>query len=739
MDSLTHLALSETQGKSTPTAQPVPDEIISSMPRQCFEQWEKGRRGQQAASHRRARLRRAGVVAATLAITAAASYEMYHVLSVSGLTALQIALLIVFTVNFVWIALPFVSAFAGFLVLWCGRNAGGLTIPPRQPMPILTTRTALLMPIYNEDPQRIFAALQAIYESLKATGALAHFDFFILSDTTDPNVWLDEEEAFCQLRLRTEGQERIFYRHRTQNIRRKAGNIEDFCRRWGARYDHMVVLDADSLMTGEALVRLATVMEANPDTGIIQTLPLVVNRNTLFARVQQFAARIYGPVIAAGLAYWHLGDSSYWGHNAIIRTKAFIAHAGMPDLPGRPPFGGHILSHDFVEAALMRRAGWKVYLLPECTGSYEESPPSLLDLAERDQRWCQGNLQHSRIVPAKGLHWVSRLHLIMGIMSYLASPIWLAYIVMGLLLALQAHFIRPEYFGESFTLFPTWPVFDPERALRLFVCTMAVLLAPKFFGYLLLCADRQTVRLCGGRLRAGLSVLLETLLSTLIAPVAMVMQSAVVVGIITGRDAGWKAQRRDDGTIPLRVVARRHWSHTLFGVLLAVAAYAISPPFLAWLSPVVIGLLLAIPISAATGRQTLGCAVRRLGLLVTPEETTPPEVLQRTNELAHELTEKRQQVVSDVLERLASNPELNTLHTAMLHPQPPRRKGEFDVDLLVGLAKLADAESVQEASTMLSTREKLVVLSHWGGLKRLRQLVSASTDLEERQEPLERP
>lgn len=738
MDSLTHLALSEKQGKGAPTAQPVPDEITTSMPRQCFEQWEEGRSGPLAAHHQTARLRRAVIVTATLAITAAASYEMYQVLSVSGLTPLQIALLVAFTVNFVWIALPFVSGLAGFLVLWRGRTASGLAIPPRQPSPVLTTRTALLMPIYNEDPHRIFAAIQAIYESLEATGALAHFDFFILSDTTEPHVWLDEEEAFCQLRRRTEDQERIFYRHRTQNVRRKAGNLEDFCRRWGARYDHMVVLDADSLMTGEALVRLTTAMEANPDAGIIQTLPLVVNRNTLFARAQQFASRIYGPIIAAGLAYWHLGDSSYWGHNAIIRTKAFIEHAGLPDLPGRPPFGGHILSHDFVEAALMRRAGWKAYLTPELTGSYEESPPSLLDLAERDQRWCQGNLQHSRIVPAKGLHWVSRLHLIMGIMSYLASPIWLAYIVLGLLLALQARFIRPEYFGDSFALFPTWPVFDPERALRLFIYTMAVLLAPKFFGYVLLCTDRQAVRLCGGRLRAGMSVLLETLLSTLIAPVTMIMQSAVVIGIMTGRDVGWKAQRRDDGSIPLRVVARRHCAHTLFGALLAIAAYAISPPFLAWLSPVVIGLFLAIPVSAATGRQRLGWAVRRLGLLVTPEETAPPEVLQRANELAQELDEKRQQAVPDVLERLASNPELYTLHAAMLLPQPPRRKGEIDVDLLVGLAKLADAESLQEAAAMLSKRETLVVLSHWGGLKRLSQLVPASTGLEERQEPLER-
>jgi membrane glycosyltransferase len=383
------------------------------------------------------------------------------------------------------------------------------------------------------------------------------------------------------------------------------------------------------------------------------------------------------------------------------------------------------MSHDFVEAALMRRAGWNIYLAPDLAGSYEESPPSLLDVAERDRRWCQGNLQHSRIVPARGLCWLSRLHLIMGIMSYVASPIWLIFIVLGFLLALQAHFIRPEYFTESFALFPTWPVFDPERAVRLFVLTMAVLLAPKVFGYVILCTDRRAAHLCGGRLRAGISVILETLLSTLMAPVTMLMQSAAVTGILTGRYGGWNAQRRGDGSIPLRVIVRRHLVHTLLGVLIAVAAYAVSPPFLAWLSPVVIGLLLSIPVSAAVGRQNLGQAARRFGLLVTPEETVPPAVLQRANELSHELTEKHRRV-ADVFERLARDPDLYGLHMAMLSPQPERRKGEFDADLLMGLAKLSDAESLQEASDMLTGREKIAVLHDWAGLNRLQELANVT-------------
>jgi membrane glycosyltransferase len=693
------------------------------MPVQDLERWEAGSRVWPDRDRSQARLRRTIVFSATLALTAAASYEMYQVLTMSRMTGLQVALLVAFTINFVWIALPCVNGLIGFLVLWRGRGVSGITIPSLEVSP-LTTRTALLMPIYNEAAPRVFAGLQAIYESLDTLGVLNHFDIFILSDTTEPELWLEEEAAFWELRRRTQGETRIFYRHRSKNIRRKAGNIADFCRRWGARYDHMVVLDADSLMTGQAVVQLVAAMEANGDAGLIQTLPLVINRHTLFARAHQFAARAYGPVIATGLAYWHLGDSSYWGHNAIIRTKAFIDHAGLPDLPGQPPFGGYIMSHDFVEAALIRRAGWKVYLVPEITGSYEESPPSLIDFAERDRRWCQGNLQHSRVVPAAKLYWLSRLHLVMGIMSYLASPIWLLFIALGILLALQAHFLRPEYFPKEFTLFPTWPTFDPERALRLFVGTMAVLVAPKMFGYILLLKDRQTWRRCGGALRTGMSVLAEIVLSSLIAPVMMLMQSAEVMGIVTGRDAGWKAQRRDDGSIPFRAVARRHRTHTLFGVILAVAAYAVSPGLLAWLSPVVLGLILAIPTSAITGGQQLGKVVRRLGLLATPEEIEPPVVVRRATELTCEWAATRPQT-SDVFARLASDAQLRALHAVMLPTTHERPKGEYDVDLLLGLAKLDDADNLKEAAALLSNREKLAVLGNRTGFERLCQLMVA--------------
>ncbi|MGH7005945.1 MAG: glucans biosynthesis glucosyltransferase MdoH, partial [Alphaproteobacteria bacterium] len=209
--------------------------------------------------------------------------------------------------------------------------------------------------------------------------------------------------------------------------------MADFLKRWGRHYDYMIVLDADSLMEGRTLVAMARHMDANPGAGLVQAPPVCINRNTLFARMLQFAGRIYGPVFAAGQAFWQMGEGNYWGHNAIIRVRPFTEHCGLPELPGRPPFGGHILSHDFVEAALLVRAGWSVWLAPDLGGSYEEVPPTLLDYAKRDHRWCQGNLQHSRIVGARNLNGVSRFHFIGGIMSYVASPLWLAFLGLGLL------------------------------------------------------------------------------------------------------------------------------------------------------------------------------------------------------------------------------------------------------------------------------------------------------------------
>ena len=519
------------------------------------------------------------------------------------------------------------------------------------------------------------------------------------------------------LRERLGDDHRVYYRHRPLNTHRKAGNIADFVTRWGGSYAHMLVLDADSLMTGDCIVRLTRAMEADPDAGIVQSLPLIINRNTLFARLQQFAARVYGPVIATGLALWSGKQGNYWGHNAIIRTRAFAAHCGLPDLSGKPPFGGHILSHDFVEAALMVRAGYTVYMLPDAEGSYEESPPTLIDLAVRDRRWCQGNLQHARIIGAKGLRMATRQHFATGIMGYLASPFWLAQLVVGITLVLQTMYIRPEYFTNEFTLFPAWPRFDPERALSLFVVTMAILLAPKAFGFVLTMIDGEVRRKCGGAIRLTISAIIEIILSAMFAPILMVIQSGSVFQIIAGRDTGWNPQRRGDGSIPLKDIVRRHRSHVLLGVFAGITAFTISTSLFLWMSPTILGLLLAIPLSSISGTLAAGLALRGVGLLQTPDEAAPPAIVIRANDLTETLA-KLGFDDADPLRAMHDNRTLFDAHVDMLPPGEKRKSGDINRDRAVAVAKLTDAKSLDDLRSWLHPKELMALLHdrallHW--------------------------
>jgi membrane glycosyltransferase len=662
-------------------------------------------------------LRRIVVFGSSIALTALASQQMYEVLQVGGLTILETMILVLFVAMFAWIALSFVSAVVGFCSLLIGRRRT-LGINFAGELPQLRTRTALLLPTYNEDPNRVMARLQAVYESVRGTGRLAHFDSFILSDTTDPAVWVAEETAF--LRLRARGcTKQLYYRHRTNNIGRKAGNISDWVMRFGGAYDHIIVLDADSLMDGDMIVRLAGAMERHPRVGLIQTLPVLVNANTLFARLQQFAGRIYGPLIAHGIAWWHGADGNYWGHNAIIRIEAFAGQAGLPLLKGRKPFGGHILSHDFVEAALMRRAGWAIHIAPEIEGSYEECPPTLTDYIVRDRRWCQGNLQHTGVLPARGLYWMSRLHLLVGIGSYITAPMWLIFLLIGMLIALQERFIPPDYFPKHPTLFPQWPMQDPVRAAYVFLGTMGLLILPKLLGWLAMLLQRQSRIGMGGGVRGFASVLLEIVLSALIAPIMMLAQCRAVGQILRGRDAGWSVQARDHArSTRVATFARDYLWATSLGVLLAVAAYAVSAPLLFWMSPVVAGLALAIPLAGVSAQTRAGLGLRSAGLLLTTDERTPPPILLRANTIAES---DRLTTPANPIAALRADPALRAAHLAMLTPPVPRPPGDVDVALVVALAKTDQAASAEQATALLTRQEIFAVLSNPHALQRLLQ------------------
>ena len=343
-------------------------------------------------------------------------------------------------------------------------------------------RTALLFPVYQEDTARIAATIECIARELVALGAEKRFDMFVLSDSRLGDIKARELRAVRFLRRRLRDACPIYYRCRAQNVGKKAGNIADWVQRFGGAYESFIILDADSIMSGGLLVHLQSLMAAQPKAGLIQTVPRLVGAETLFARLQQFAVAFYGPVVAAGFAAWYQHSGNYWGHNAIVRTRAFADAAGLPNLPGRPPLGGHVLSHDFVEAAYLRRAGWQVSMRPDLLGSYEGCPPTLIDVAVRDRRWAQGNVQHLRIVGTRGLPWLSRVHLGMGAYAYFSSALWALSLLVGVILSLQSAYTLPVYFPDAKTLFPVWPVIDPTKAFYLFLVTLAVLLLPKVFG-----------------------------------------------------------------------------------------------------------------------------------------------------------------------------------------------------------------------------------------------------------------
>jgi membrane glycosyltransferase len=657
----------------------------------------------QASQSVRAWPRRACILAGTVLMTLAGCYEMYEVLQVGGVTILEWIILVLFVLLFAWIAFSFTSAIAGFFVLLFRRKEE-LGIDSRAALAAIESRTALLLPTYNEDPYRVLARLRAIHESVEEAGYASLFDWFVLSDTTDPAIWIAEEKCFLQLRNEAGPAARIFYRHRPENTARKSGNIEDWVKRFGSDYECMLILDADSLMTGDTIVRLVAAMEQHRNVALIQTLPIVVNARTLFARWQQFAGRLYGPLIAAGTAWWHGSEGNYWGHNAIIRVRAFARCAALPELKGRKPFGGHILSHDFIEAAFMRRGGWAIHMAPTLGGSYEECPPSLLDFAARDRRWCQGNLQHLAMLPSRGLHWVSRLHLLTGIGSYLTAPLWFIFLVLGILVSLQAQFVRPEYFPKGFSLFPTWPAQDPILAAWVFVATMGMLILPKLLAYIVILTRSDERKQFGGGLRVFAGIFAETLLSGLTAPVMMIFQSSAVGGILLGRDAGWQVQRRDDGVVSREATLRKYAVPTFFGLAMAISAYAVSLPLLLWMMPVILGLLLAIPLALRSSSASAGAAS---SLFKTPEETSPPQVLRRANELANTL---HRPVACPLLE-LRRDVDLREAHLDNLSGARPRNRGEVDPHLAIARAKIEDAKTFDEAAAFLSPREKFAVLN----------------------------
>ncbi len=617
-------------------------------------------------------------------ITLVATVLMADFLDRSGWTTVKGFLLAAFIPLFGYATYGFCHAWFGFWTLRRRTRDPGLLVNglPKSDVSLADTKTAIIMPIYHEDVLDVFNRIRANYLSLQETGELERFDFFILSDSQNPDIWAREELAWTQLCQELSGFGRIFYRRRTDNTGKKAGNVAEFCRSWGKRYDHMIVLDADSLLSGRTAVQMAQLMIANPRVGLIQTVPRLCNAETVFGRVQQFTMRFYGKIFLAGLNYWQQHNGNYWGHNAIIRMEPFMKYCDLPQLPGRKPFGGHILSHDFVEAALLRRAGWEVWLAPCLGESYEEGPPTLSESAARDRRWCGGNLQHTMLLFADRLKPASRVHLAGGIMGYLTAPLWLAFLLLSTVIAHQESLELPAE-EEPSSLPGLATVSFETQGIAVLALTLLMLFLPKFLALADLCFDRDRARHFGGAHRTSASVMLESLFSALLAPILMLLHTRFVIEILTGLSTSWNPQKRSSEGIRWSDAFHQHKWHSLIGVCWSLTAWVIDPVFFLWLLPVLLGMLVSIPLAYVTSRRDLGLRLRKSRLFLTPEECKRPRILKLA---AQKSTEQVPSQELPTLEQmglwdLILDPYLSALHVGQLSTSPaPESQGRPPFD-----------------------------------------------------------
>jgi membrane glycosyltransferase len=630
--------------------------------------------------------------------TVAAVTQMAGVFQVDGFTARETAILALFAILFAWIASSFWLAVFG---AWARFTKVNL-LPLKPAGGPSAARTAILMPIYNEDVARVFSGVRAVWESVGAD-----FDFYILSDSTNPANWVAEELEWQKLKSELGEGAHIYYRHRARNTGRKAGNIQDFCENWGQLYDYMVILDADSLMTGKTLIQLVGLMDANPRTALIQAPAQLVGRNSLFARIQQFSSSVYGPIHTAGLAFLQGADGNYWGHNAIIRVHAFMQHCGLPRLPGKPPFGGEIMSHDFIEAAFLRRGGWDVWMAPDIGGSFEEPPPTLMDYLIRDRRWCQGNLQHLRIVFAQGLTLPSRLHLAMGIMSYVASPLWLLLLIVSaidMMSVNQAPSVR--YIG----LHPSLPLSVSHAAelVVLVLATLVLLYGPKLLAVVALLESPEATRAHGGTGAVLQGALLESVFSTLMAPIVMLQHSWYVIGILMGMATGWNPQTRTDRALPLGLVARKFAVHSLIGVAATVILWRYANDSFNWFVPLLTGLWLAIPLVLVSSSPLLGLMTRKDRLFLVPSETRGLKVLGR----AHALAGKHETLSGEAQQLVLQDAKVRDLHLALLAGAPAPSGDSTRLGVL-------RAQAVRRETAGFSREDWTLLLSDAEGLRAL--------------------
>ena len=562
----------------------------------------------------------------------AAVATMAALLAGDGLAPIEALLLICFCLSIPMVVIGFWNSAIGAAILLAARNHLDVVAPfHRNRVKRSSARVAIAMPVFNEDTNRVFRHLQKLLASLDSLGVGDRYEVFLLSDSTDPAIRADELRRMrAWQQADGDGAARLHYRHRNDNQGYKAGNLWEFVETRGDEFDYMVVLDADSAMHGRTVDRLVRMMDANPNLGILQSLAVGMPSESAFARIFQFGMRHGMLVHTVGAAWWQGDACPYWGHNAVIRTHAFKQFCHLDPLPGKPPLGGDILSHDQVEAARMHAGGYEVRVLPVEGGSYEEMPPTLPDFIKRDLRWCQGNMQYLQLLGKRWFTGMGRTNLVLAILMYTGAPAWLMFMVLGMSQAVVGTF------GPQLEMGGLMGRPGPEVAIALFVTMMGITFAPKLIGYTHALLDPARRRAYGGGLHVIGGGLAELFFSMLIAPVVMLAQSVFVAGLFLGRKVKWEAQVRDGHRVSWTDAAKGMWPQTLFGLVAGGLLATFAPAVLPWAAPVLIGLLLAVPMTVVTSSPALGRKLAGLGVCAIPEERRPGAPVPTRTRMPHD-------------------------------------------------------------------------------------------------------
>ena len=553
-------------------------------------------------------LRRALVIALNLASMAALAWAMSRVLGRDGWQPPEIAFMAIYLIGLPWTLLGFWNSVIGFVILRLSQDPVGYTNPAMRNTPAhgpITTRTAICLCVRNEDVGAAFGRLATMIESLASTGEGRHFDFHVLSDTSRPEVAEAEEMMTLALQARFPFAG-VRYRRRELNTGYKAGNLEEFARRCRKDYQHMIVLDADSVMSGRAMLRLVRAMQANPELGILQTLVVGRPSESAFTRIFQFGMRHGMRAQTTGSAWWQGSSGPYWGHNAIIRIAPFVDHCALPPIPGKGPLRGPVLSHDQVEAALMRGAGWHVRVIPDEMESWEENPTNLPDFIKRDLRWCNGNLQYIHLMTMPGLIGMGWFQLVNAIAMYVGAPMNFIMLLSGLTIAVLPH---PPNLATS-------------MAFGLYAIALLLGFAPRLLGVLDIVLSGRA-RLYGGARKIILGCALDWSFSMLIGPIMMLAQTVFIGGLAFGRRVIWDAQNRADRSVSLKEALHGLWPQLGFGLVSATVLAVFMPIALLWAGLTVLPCLLAAPFACITSSRRLGRAMTGARLCAIPDEFEP--------------------------------------------------------------------------------------------------------------------